>query len=759
MYREIVDIEVENIIVLNSIIFLTAMPQKWTSNEQEEFLTSMLEEFCMHTAAKKYKEFWKKVNKLFFEKWPERRALFGNLPADHILTPDQVKDLANTVESHEQKKSRTPQMPKSEYRMLLTTGPKLNKCHEVTCCLYSEECKDVKNKVERHYQKANAKAKHAKACLCQKSGKMPKIDDATKIKAIHELGPMIDWILKYLAYATGGWKFTILMGGKDPSTGEVSVFNYHVGELESGAQFDQTCTKFDVVQAAFLAFVKDTLAFESTLPHDSDAEDAEDSSSDSHDGSDEEWATMSGSEHSEEGATMNGSEHGDHHVEEEDLDDLLPNSIHQINTAGMYQMTPQSESSINNFGATIASIDASLPCAQILGDASSGSQLPSDSHLASFNNPPNLPVFDHKVFTALINDPDFNINILDALPEAPPLQSNPYPEVFIPPAPHTDDASSTQYPEIFIPLAPRANDTSSIQYPQVFIPPAPHTDDASSTQYPKVFIPLAPPTDDAPSAQYLQVVIPPAPDASSAQYLQVIIPPAPPTDDASSAQYSQVIIPPAPHADVEDMGTPNESDGASASPASSVQAGAQRHHGRHTQQCSQLTMPTSSAEEIQPLPDGHHQVCKPFNARERDNDIGGPMKICSACLVQADKEDAQFEVHTFKAQQKGAGLGDKILKNDIMHVFDLSTSFSEDCGKVSKVQTREARYQGIMPANGCWVQPNLVQEDDASVMHHIPNRVLKSKGSKEKESEEAEGSNMIGTSRRERSKHMSQMGQ
>jgi hypothetical protein len=73
----------------------------------------------------------------------------------------------------------------------------------------------------------------------------------------------------------GGWKFTIFMGGDDPSTGEVSVFNwvmhvdeevhllilwsYHVGELESGAQFDQTYTNFDVVQAAFLTFIKDAL--------------------------------------------------------------------------------------------------------------------------------------------------------------------------------------------------------------------------------------------------------------------------------------------------------------------------------------------------------------------------------------------------------------------------------------------------------------------------------------------------------------------
>jgi hypothetical protein len=44
-------------------------------------------------------------------------------------------------------------------------GPKQNKRH-----MYSVECEEVKNKVERSYQKA----KHVKAHLCQKLGKMPK---------------------------------------------------------------------------------------------------------------------------------------------------------------------------------------------------------------------------------------------------------------------------------------------------------------------------------------------------------------------------------------------------------------------------------------------------------------------------------------------------------------------------------------------------------------------------------------------------------
>ncbi|KAG1806128.1 uncharacterized protein BJ212DRAFT_1303780 [Suillus subaureus] len=539
--REIIDIEVEilyYIALFSHPSSLTTMPHKWTSNEQEEFLTSMLGEFRMHAADKKYEEFWKKQLVTWYHWWKNPAHLGCTSGVKGALKFDTV--LAGGVKL---KGTCTPQ-----------------KMNIYSYKYYEEKVKDT----------ADAKIRVEKVTDCRP--KLNKRHEVMRRMAICELGPMLDQILKYLAYAMGGWKFMILMGGNDPSTGEVSVFNYHVGELESGVQFDQTYANFDVVQAAFLTFIKDALAFESTLPQDSDNEEAEDSS-DSHDSSDE-----------------------------EDLDDLLPNSIHRINTVGMYQMTPQSESSIkDNFAASIASTDASLPHMQTLGNASPGSQLPSDSKFASFNNSSNLPVFDHEVFTALINDPNFNISILDAVPERPPLQSTPYPEVFIPPAPRADDPSSTQYPEVFIPPAPCTDDPSSTQCPKVFIPPAPHTDDAS-TQCPQVFIPLAPRTDDA-----------------------------------LSDQYSQVIIPPAPHADVENMGTLNESDGAGAdpdaegtqnteAPTSLVQTKTQHHRGRHTQQHSQLTAPTSLANEIQPLPEGHCRVRKPFNARECDNDIGGPMK-------------------------------------------------------------------------------------------------------------------------------------
>ncbi|KAG1845841.1 hypothetical protein F4604DRAFT_1688606 [Suillus subluteus] len=486
------------------------MPRKWTTSEQEEFLTSMFAEYLEHAMDKNYEEFLKKINKMFFERWPERRALFSDLPTDYVLMPDQAKALVTAVEhcekqlatwyrwrknparlgcmsgikgalkfdtvlaggvelkgtrapqkmniySHKYYKGKVKDTADTEIKVQNVTnrGPKLNKHREVTHCMYSEECEEVKNKIERKYQKA--KAKHAKARLRQKSGKLPKIEDKTRInanknyRAICELGPMLDRILKYLSYATGGWKFSILMGGNDPSTGEVSVFNYHVGELETGAQFDQTCTDFDAVQAAFLTFIKDTLAFELMLPQSSDAEEEEESSSDNDDDSDEEQGMGSGKQ-------------GRGHAEAEDL--LLPNT-HQFSTAGMYRMTQSESSDIeDDFDTTIASTDASLPCvqlsddaslphAQLPGDASPGFRFPSNSHFNDFNvhdlSDADPSVFDHDVFASLINDPNFDISILDAPLDFPPLNPSQ-------PSVNTSNDGGTyhQYPEVFLPPVPLA---------------------------------------------------------------------------------------------------------------------------------------------------------------------------------------------------------------------------------------------------------------------------------------------------------------
>lgn len=97
------------------------------------------------------------------------------------------------VYSHEYYEEKVKDTADTEIRVQNVTnrGPKLNKRREVTCHIYSEESEEVKDKIERKYKKV--KAKHAKARLRQKSGRLPKIDDKMKIKYVL---PSNVWILK-----------------------------------------------------------------------------------------------------------------------------------------------------------------------------------------------------------------------------------------------------------------------------------------------------------------------------------------------------------------------------------------------------------------------------------------------------------------------------------------------------------------------------------------------------------------------------------
>lgn len=71
------------------------MPQrKWATPEQEEFLTSHLPEYRVHCAAKNYGDFFKRVEIDWFQRWPERKVMYPNVPADHIYTAAEEHSIA-----------------------------------------------------------------------------------------------------------------------------------------------------------------------------------------------------------------------------------------------------------------------------------------------------------------------------------------------------------------------------------------------------------------------------------------------------------------------------------------------------------------------------------------------------------------------------------------------------------------------------------------------------------------------------------------
>ncbi|KAJ8589751.1 hypothetical protein M405DRAFT_841672 [Rhizopogon salebrosus TDB-379] len=168
-------------------------------------------------------------------------------------------------------------------------GLKLKKHCEVTMEKYEAESGEVKARVMKEYKKAMKKSQ--KAGKQAKSGLRERVDDSTKIKAIRELPGTIDQVFRHLSYMTGGWKFTILMAGRDPyKSGEMRVFNYHLGQSEVGTEFSDCYVGFNDVLANFASFAEGAIIHEESLSSDDnvDIDYASSANEGTDDGSDEE---------------------------------------------------------------------------------------------------------------------------------------------------------------------------------------------------------------------------------------------------------------------------------------------------------------------------------------------------------------------------------------------------------------------------------------------------------------------------------------
>ncbi|KAG1866779.1 hypothetical protein F4604DRAFT_1682839 [Suillus subluteus] len=126
-------------------------------------------------------------------------------------------------------------------------GSKLHMHQEITAEKYEAESIDVKEKVKKEHQKLQKKFKKARKATEARE----EVDNDTKIKAIHELLVMLDHIFRHLSYMTGGWKFSVLMGGRDPEAGgNMRFFDYHLGECTAGGQFADSYVMYSEVLKA-----------------------------------------------------------------------------------------------------------------------------------------------------------------------------------------------------------------------------------------------------------------------------------------------------------------------------------------------------------------------------------------------------------------------------------------------------------------------------------------------------------------------------
>ncbi|KAG0691802.1 hypothetical protein DFH29DRAFT_883705, partial [Suillus ampliporus] len=129
-------------------------------------------------------------------------------------------------------------------------GEKLSKWKEVTRIMYATE---LSKSTQRCSQSGNMIRELVK------SGFVMEVDNDAKIWAFNELGSHLDHVFRHLSHKTGGLKFTCIAGGRNPSTGEVMVVDFHLGETDTGAEFSSCYSGFSDIQVAYADFMKEAV--------------------------------------------------------------------------------------------------------------------------------------------------------------------------------------------------------------------------------------------------------------------------------------------------------------------------------------------------------------------------------------------------------------------------------------------------------------------------------------------------------------------
>ncbi|KAG1884066.1 hypothetical protein F4604DRAFT_1919890 [Suillus subluteus] len=294
-------------------------PKPWATPEQESFLMARLPDYIKCQPSRQYNDFIVDTNFAFLAKWPERARLHRKgIPAEGLLTPQQTEimktalakrktaivrwywwitntarlarsgnsnvalDLAMTLSGGDELKGmKAPQevevYSQCHYETRVkdaadtaiaavgasSRGEKLSKRKEVTRIKYASEDKVVRDEIKKKHQDVLEKWKQGRKLA--KVGFMEEATDDTKIQAFNELGPHLDRVFRYLSHKTGGLKFSCIAGGCNPSTGEIIVINFHLGETDTGAAFSTCYPGFSDVQAAYADFLKKAISHDENI--------------------------------------------------------------------------------------------------------------------------------------------------------------------------------------------------------------------------------------------------------------------------------------------------------------------------------------------------------------------------------------------------------------------------------------------------------------------------------------------------------------
>ncbi|KAG1749260.1 hypothetical protein EDB19DRAFT_1904772 [Suillus lakei] len=302
-------------------------PKCWASTEQVEFLLSRLSQYIECQQNKVYKPFLTNTWNIFEARWPEYNYAHSNIPVEGDLTVDEIKvltivkskhklmiqtwyrwqtnamclvrsgglkgalGLSETLSRGDEVLGQAPQEVevyshifynehvKGEADVAIkaegisTHGKKLARWKDLTHVKYAAEDDDIRAEVQEKHQEALASWKEKRGLA--RAGFVQEVEQKEKIKALNELGAHLDHIFCHLSHKTGGFKFTCITGGQDPTMGDIIVLNYHLGETDIGSEFSAQYTGFGEVQTAYADFVKLALAHDDNMQALADAGNAD----------------------------------------------------------------------------------------------------------------------------------------------------------------------------------------------------------------------------------------------------------------------------------------------------------------------------------------------------------------------------------------------------------------------------------------------------------------------------------------------------
>ncbi|KIL58239.1 hypothetical protein M378DRAFT_15676 [Amanita muscaria Koide BX008] len=252
-------------------------PHSWATDDQQKFLRSQLDDFFVAQKAGKLSKFWPKIQKQWYEQWPEpgMEGYPSDEPVGNLSASIQVqnKRLQNWFYNNREnnrnrglrptpiilnvKQKRTPSAVQLYSTEKYTTTIKSDvmseiqdnsvpkdKMLQVVLRQTAEKFRAEPLEVQTHYKEKSKRLREQRLEDKKAAMSVSEPTPASYDREIKNLTPTIEALLLDLNKRTG-WSFLVLAGGPDPVSGKIRTLSFNEGENIVGHTFAKCHPAFE----------------------------------------------------------------------------------------------------------------------------------------------------------------------------------------------------------------------------------------------------------------------------------------------------------------------------------------------------------------------------------------------------------------------------------------------------------------------------------------------------------------------------------